>query len=137
MRTSTSHEEGCDRRWSVMTKALIGENGAVKTIQGVEVDWTQGDRGWQLSEKPGTEFTLKADLVLLAMGFVHVVHKGLVENLGLQLDERGNVLVQNYQTSQPWVFASGDTVRGASLVVHAIRSGQEAAAAVDRWLRSR
>ncbi|MCP4452753.1 MAG: FAD-dependent oxidoreductase, partial [Planctomycetes bacterium] len=78
---------------------------------------------------------LKADLVLLAMGFVHVIHQGLVENLGLQLDERGNVLVNNYQTSQPWVFAAGDTVMGASLVVRAIRSGQEAATALDQWLR--
>ena len=136
MRTSTSHEEGCDRRWSVLTKALTGENGAVKMLQGVEVEWTQGEKGWQLSEIKGSQFELKAELVLLAMGFVHVIHKGLVENLGLQLDERGNVLVNNYQTSQPWVFAAGDTVNGASLVVSAIRSGQEAATAVDRWLRS-
>jgi glutamate synthase (NADPH/NADH) small chain len=136
MRTSTSHQEGCDRRWSVLTKALVGEKGTVTSLQGVEVEWIQGEKGWQLSETPGTEFELKAELVLLAMGFVHVIHKGLVENLGLQLDERGNVLVNNYQTSQPWVFAAGDTVIGASLVVRAIRSGQEAAAAVDKWLRS-
>jgi len=136
MRTSTSHAEGCDRRWSVMTKTLVGENGTVKTLQGLEVEWKQGEKGWQLTEKAGSQFELKADLVLLAMGFVHVIHKGLLENLGLQLDERGNVLVNNYQTSQPWVFAAGDTIRGASLVVHAIRSGQEAAVAVDKWLRS-
>ena len=135
MRTSTSHQEGCDRRWSVLTKGLTGQNGTVKSLQGVEVEWTQGEKGWQLSEISGTEFELKADLVLLAMGFVHVIHKGLVENLGLQLDERGNVLVNNYQTSQPWVFAAGDTVMGASLVVRAIRSGQEAATALDQWLR--
>ena len=77
----------------------------------------------------------EAELVLVAMGFVHVTHAGLVEDLGLQLDERGNVVVDNHQTSEPWVFAAGDTVRGASLVVHAIRSGQDAAAATDRWLR--
>ncbi len=137
MRTSTSHEEGCERRWSVMTKALLGDNGAVNTLQGVELAWTQDKTGWILSEKAGSEFELKADLVLLAMGFVHVIHEGLVENLGLQLDERGNVLVNNYQTSQPWVFAAGDTVSGVSLVVRAIRSGQEAAAALNQWLGNR
>ncbi len=134
MRTSSSHEEGCERRWSVMTKQ-IGGNGSVNELACIEVDWVPGDKGWQIKELPGTEFTLKADLVLLAMGFVHVTHAGLVENLGLQLDGRGNVLVNSFQTSEPWVFAAGDTVRGASLVVHAIRSGREAAAAMDRWLR--
>ncbi len=134
MRTSSSHEEGCERRWGVMTKRVEG-NGAVHELCCVEVEWTQGDQGWQLTELAGTEFSLKADLVLLAMGFVHVVRAGLVEDLGLQLDARGNVQVDNFQTSEPWIFAAGDTVRGASLVVHAIRSGQEAAAAMDRWLR--
>ncbi len=134
MRTSSSHEEGCDRRWSVMTKEVRG-NGMVSELCCIEVQWVQGDKGWKLKELPGTEFTLKADLILLAMGFVHVMHAGLVENLGLQLDGRGNVLVNNFQTSEPWIFAAGDTVRGASLVVHAIRSGQDAAAAMDRWLR--
>lgn len=134
MRTSSSHEEGCERRWGVMTKRVEG-NGAVNELCCVEVEWIQGDKGWQLKELAGTEFSLKADLVLLAMGFVHVVQTGLVEDLGLQLDPRGNVLVNNYQTSEPWIFAAGDTVRGASLVVHAIRSGQEAAAAMDLWLR--
>jgi glutamate synthase (NADPH/NADH) small chain len=133
MRTSSSHEEGCERRWSVMTKEVRG-NGIVSELCCVEVDWVQGERGWQIREMEGSEFTLKADLVLLAMGFVHVTHAGLVENLGLQLDEKGNILVKNYQTSEPWVFAAGDSVRGASLVVHAIRSGQEAAAAMNRWL---
>jgi NAD(P)H-dependent glutamate synthase small subunit len=134
MRTSSSHEEGCERRWGVMTKRVEG-NGAVHDLCCIEVEWVQGEKGWQLKELPGTEFTLKADLVLLAMGFVHVVQSGLVESLGLQLDARGNVQVNNFQTSEPWVFAAGDTVRGASLVVNAIRSGQEAAAAMDRWLR--
>jgi len=134
MRTSSSHEEGCERRWSVMTKRVEG-NGKVSELCCIEVEWVQGEKGWQLKELPGTEFTLKADLVLLAMGFVHVVQSGLVESLGLQLDARGNVQVNNFQTSEPWVFAAGDTVRGASLVVHAIRSGQEAAAAMDSWLR--
>ena len=135
MRTSSSHEEGCDRRWSVMTREIRGSGGKVSELYCVEVDWIKGDKGWKLQEIAGSEFTLKADLILLAMGFVHVAHQGLVENLGLQLDERGNVLVNNYQTSEPWVFAAGDTVRGASLVVHAIYSGRQAAAAMDRWLR--
>jgi glutamate synthase (NADPH/NADH) small chain len=133
MRTSSSQEEGCERRWSVMTKEIKG-NGIVSELCCVEVDWVQGEKGWQIREMEGSEFTLKADLVLLAMGFVHVAHAGLVENLGLQLDEKGNILVKNYQTSEPWVFAAGDSVRGASLVVHAIRGGQEAAAAMNRWL---
>jgi NADPH-dependent glutamate synthase beta subunit-like oxidoreductase len=133
MRTSSSHEEGCERRWSVMTKQVQG-NGIVSELCCVEVDWVQGDKGWRIREMEGTEFTLKADLVLLAMGFVHVTHAGLVENLGLQLDGKGNILVNSFQTSEPWVFAAGDSVRGASLVVHAIRSGQEAAAAMNRWL---
>jgi glutamate synthase (NADPH) small chain len=135
MRTSTSHEEGCERRWSVMTKRLSGTEVRVSELHGVEVDWVKGDKGWEVKERPGTEFVLKADLVLLALGFVHVMHSGLVENLGLRLDGRGNVIVNNYQTSVPWVFAAGDTVSGASLVVRAIASGRQAAAALDRWLR--
>jgi NADPH-dependent glutamate synthase beta subunit-like oxidoreductase len=135
MRTSSSQEEGCERRFSVMTKSLSGADVHVSELHGCEVQWVESSKGWKIKELPGTEFTLKADLVLLAMGFVHVTHAGLVENLGLQLDGKGNVLVNSYQTSEPWVFAAGDTVRGASLVVHAIRSGQEAAAALDQWLR--
>lgn len=135
MRTSSSQEEGCERRWSVMTKKLSGADVHVSELHGCQVEWVQGRKGWETKELPGTDFSLKADLVLLAMGFVHVTHAGLVDNLGLQLDARGNVLVNSHQTSEPWVFAAGDTVRGASLVVHAIRSGQEAAAAMDRWLR--
>ncbi len=135
MRTSSSQEEGCERRWSVMTKNLSGADVHVSELNGCEVEWVQGRKGWQVKELPGTDFALKADLVLLAMGFVHVIHAGLVDNLGLQLDEKGNILVNSFQTSEPWVFAAGDTVRGASLVVHAIRSGQEAAAAINQWLR--
>lgn len=135
MRTSSSQEEGCERLWSVMTKRFLGTDVRVSGLQACQVEWIRGRRGWELKEVPDTEFTLQADLVLLAMGFVHVTHAGLVQNLGLQLDERGNVLVNHHQTSEPWVFAAGDTVRGASLVVHAIRSGQDAAAAMDRWLR--
>ncbi len=135
MRTSSSQEEGCERRWSVMTKAFIGADVHVSELHGCEVQWVRSGKDWKIKELAGTEFVVKADLILLAMGFVHVVHTGLVENLGLQLDNRGNIQVNNYQTSEPWVFAAGDAIRGASLVVHAIRSGREAAAAIDQWLR--
>jgi glutamate synthase (NADPH/NADH) small chain len=90
-----------------------------------------------MKERPGTEFSVKADLVLLAMGFVHVVHEGLVEQLGLALDGRGNVAVRNWMTSQEGIFAAGDTARGASMVVHAIHEGRQAAAAIDAWLKTR
>jgi glutamate synthase (NADPH/NADH) small chain len=98
------------------------------------VEWIKKADGWQMKEMPGTEFTLKADLVLLALGFVHVVHEGLIKEMGLKLDERGNLATDNYQTSVPWVFAAGDTVNGASLVVNAINSGRQAASAIDQWL---
>ena len=135
MRTSSSHEEGCERRWSVMTKGFAGDNGQVKELHGCEVQWINADGDWQLKEVPGTEFVLRTDLVLLALGFLHAAHDGLVRDLGLRLDAKGNVIVDRYQTSEPWVFAAGDTVSGASLVVRAINSGREAAAVMDRWLR--
>lgn len=135
MRTSTSHEEGCDRRWSVMTKRLEGIDGKVAKLCGVDIDWKEENGNWKLIEKVGTEFEIKADLVLLAMGFVHVVHRGAVSDLGVELDGRGNVLVESYATSKKGVFAAGDTVKGASLVVHAINQGREMADEVDCWLK--
>ena len=134
MRTSSSQEEGCQRRWSALTKVLHGKNGQVHELAGVEVNWTTGARGPKMQELPGTEFTLPADLVLIAMGFLHVVHPGLVEDFGLELDRRGNVVVEHWMTNQEGVFAGGDTVRGASLVVHAINMGRLMAAAADKWL---
>jgi NAD(P)H-dependent glutamate synthase small subunit len=134
MRTSSSHEEGCHRRWSVMTKSFLGVETKVAALQGCEVEWAKTAASWKLKEIAGTEFTLKADLVLLAMGFVHVLHEGLVNDLDLGLDDNGNVVVNKYQTSRPWVFAAGDTITGASLVVRAIDSGRQAAAAIDKWL---
>lgn len=134
MRTSSSHEEGCHRRWSVMTKRFLGAETKVTALQGCEVEWAKTATDWKLTEIDGTEFTLKADLVLLAMGFVHVVHGGLVNDLELKLDDSGNVVVNNHQTSQPWVFAAGDTITGASLVVRAINGGRQAATAIDKWL---
>jgi glutamate synthase (NADPH/NADH) small chain len=138
MRTSSSHEEGCERRWSVLTKDLApGPNLSVAELHACEIDWVRGDKGWEMKERPGTDFTVPADLVLLAMGFLHVVHDGLVNQLGLQLDGRGNVQVRDFMTSEVGIFAAGDTTRGASLVVHAIYEGRQAAAAIDKWLKSR
>jgi glutamate synthase (NADPH/NADH) small chain len=129
LRTSSSHMEGAERDFSVMTKSFSGENGAVKTLHCVKLDA-------QMKEIPGSEFELKADLVLLAMGFVHPVHDGLLKSLDVKLDGRGNVEanVMNYKTSVPKVFSAGDMRRGQSLVVWAIREGRQAAHAVDEYL---
>jgi glutamate synthase (NADPH/NADH) small chain len=137
MRTSSSHEEGCDRRWSVTTKEFTGGTGIIADkLHGCQVEWVQKKNDWQIKELPGTDFVLDVDLVILATGFVHVVHEGLVKDLGLKLDGRGNVAVNNYQTSNQQVFAAGDTVRGPSLVVHAIDTGRQAAAAIYQWLQN-
>mgnify|MGYP006286256333 CR=1 FL=1 len=129
LRTSSSHQEGAERDFSVMTKSFSGGNGEVKTLHCVKLDA-------QMKEIPGSEFDLKADLVLLAMGFVHPVHEGLLKTLDVKLDSRGNVdaNVMNYKTSLPKVFAAGDMRRGQSLVVWAIREGRQAARAVDEYL---
>ena len=135
LRTSSSHEEGCNRRWNVLTKSLTTEGSRVTGLNGVEVQWERTAAGGMImKELPGSEFSMKADLILLAMGFVHVVHGGLIEAFGLAMDKRGNVVVENYMTSQPGIFAAGDTTLGASLVVRAITAGREAAAAIDLWL---
>jgi NADPH-dependent glutamate synthase beta subunit-like oxidoreductase len=103
-------------------------------LHGCEVEWVKQPDGWKIKELKGTEFVQEVGLVLLALGFLHVAHEGLVQDLGLQLDAKGNVIADDYQTSEPWVFAAGDTISGASLVVRAIDSGRLAAAAMDRWL---
>jgi len=137
MRTSSSHEEGCRRQWSVITKKFSGVETRVNQLQCCQVEWVKKNGTWQLKELPGTEFTLDADIVLLAMGFLHVTHSGLVEELGLKLDQTGNLAVENCQTSEPWVFAAGDSVSGASWVVRAIDSGRQAADAIEQWLREK
>ncbi len=134
LRTSTSHEEGCERRWSSLTKRLSGADVRANELHGVEVEWTSGPRGSEMKEIPGSEFRMRADLVLLAMGFTHVVHSGLIESLELKLDQRGNVVVNEYMTSEEGVFAAGDTMLGASLVVRAIDAGREAAQRIDTYL---
>lgn len=129
MRTSTSQAEGAERDWSVMTSEFKGSAGKVTAINCVKVDE-------KLQAIEGSDFELKADLVLLAMGFVNPVHEGMINGLGLELDGRGNVLanVQDYKTSKDGVFAAGDMRRGQSLVVWAIREGRQAAKAVDEYL---
>jgi len=134
LRTSSSQEEGCHRRWSVLTKKLRGRGELATELHGCEVEWIAGPLAWEMKEIPGTDFCMKVDLVLLAMGFVHPVHTGLIEQLGLNLDERGNLVVNNYMTSEKGVFAAGDATLGASLVVRAIYAGRGAAATIDQWL---
>jgi glutamate synthase (NADPH/NADH) small chain len=136
LRISSSHEEGCLRSWSMLTQELSGAGGRVEELRACQIDWVRGERDWEMKPRAGTELTLKADLVLLAMGFLHVVHEGLIEQLEVDLDRRGNVVVRNWMASQEGVFAAGDTVRGASLVVHAINEGRLAAAAIDEWLKT-
>ncbi len=135
MRTSSSHEEGCERIWSVLTKSFSGSATSVRQLNACRVQWVEDGGNWKIKELAGTEFILEADLVILALGFTHLLHKPLVNDLYLQLDDKGNVLVNNYQTSRSWVFAAGDAVNGASLVVSAIDSGRKAAYAVNEWLR--
>jgi glutamate synthase (NADPH/NADH) small chain len=140
LRTSSSQEEGCARDWAVATRKLAGEDGRVTTLHAVRLEWKQDANGqWRSSEIPGSEFTIKADLVLLAMGYVHPVHEGMLKELGVALDARGNVQATelDYQTSIPKVFAAGDMRRGQSLVVWAIREGRQAARAVDEFLMGR
>jgi len=136
MRTSSSHEEGCNRQWAVCTKKFSGVETRVIQLHCCRVEWFQKNGTWRFKELRGTDFTLDVDMVLLAMGFLHVSHNGLVKELGLQLDQLGNLAVENCQTSEPWVFAAGDAVNGASLVVQAIDNGRRAAASIDNWLKS-
>lgn len=131
LRTSTSHEEGGERRFSVTTQRAEGENGRVQRLVCTEVRL----EGGKLQPVPGTEFTLKADLVLLAMGFIHPEKPGVVEQLGVTINERGNIKVdERFQTSVPGVFAAGDGQRGQSLVVWAISDGRKAAREIDVYL---
>jgi glutamate synthase (NADPH) small chain len=132
LRTSSSHEEGCERDWAVQTKALKGENGKLKALVASRVEWKDG----KLIEIPGSEFEIKADLVLLAMGYVHPVHRGMLDDLALKYDARGNVSADtdSYRTSMSKVFAAGDTRRGQSLVVWAIREGRQCARSIDEFL---
>ncbi|CAA6603065.1 Glutamate synthase (NADPH) small chain [Rhodospirillaceae bacterium LM-1] len=129
LRTSSSHEEGCERMWSVATQSFFGKNGKLAGLNAVKVDK-------KMQPIAGTEFVIEADLAFLAMGFVSPVKQGLLESLGVSLDRRGNVAAdyEGFATSVPKVFAAGDIRRGQSLVVWAIREGRRAAAAIDAFL---
>lgn len=132
LRTSSSHEEGVDRDWAILTKRVAGKDGQVTGLECVRVEWVDGT----MLEVPGSDFTLKADLIFLAMGFTGPRKAGLLDQAGVDLDARGNVAanVIDYRTSDSQVFACGDMRRGQSLVVWAIREGRQAARAVDEAL---
>jgi glutamate synthase (NADPH/NADH) small chain len=136
MRTSSSQEEGCERDFAVLTKRARGANGKIAALECVRVDWAQQDGRWVMQEMPDSAFELKADLVLLAMGFLGPRRPGMVEQSGVALDPRGNVqaTVVDYKTSVPKVFSAGDMRRGQSLVVWAIREGRQCARAIDEFL---
>ncbi|MCC6197508.1 MAG: glutamate synthase subunit beta [Burkholderiales bacterium] len=137
LRTSTSHEEGVSRDWAVATKRFEGRDGKVERLVAARVEWRrEGNAPPKMVEIPGSEFTIPADLVLLAMGFLGPVHAGLLEQFGVERDARSNVKAdtETYRTSAPKVFAAGDMRRGQSLVVWAIREGRQAARAVDEFL---
>ena len=131
MRTSSSHEEGAQRDWAIVTRELIGRNGKVEKLRAVRVEWKDG----KMHDIPGSEFELKADLVLLAMGFVSPEQK-VLDAFGVEKDARGNIKAdtESYRTSQDKVFTAGDMRRGQSLVVWAIREGRQCARAVDEFL---
>ncbi len=138
LRTSSSHQEGVERDFAVMTKSFTaGPDGRVSALNGVRLEWQPNDKGgMEMVEVPGSEFTLKADLVLLAMGFVHPIHDGMIEAMGVDLDPRGNIQADTdkYATSLPKVYAAGDMRRGQSLVVWAIREGRQCAKSIDEFL---
>ena len=136
LRSSSSHEEGVVRDWSINTKRFSGEHGVVKKLHAVRLEWKKGDNGrMSMIEIPGSDFEMEADLVLLALGFLGPDRQGLISELGVKLDERGNLAVDgDYMSSIPGVFACGDARRGQSLVVWAIWEGREAARGIDKYL---
>ncbi len=137
LRTSSSHQEGCERFWSLETKRILGKNGKLTHIELNELEWIKNGTRWEkkiISEKP---LKFEADLVLLAMGFTQPVHEGIADELKLEYDARGNIKVnEKHQTSNPKVFSAGDAASGASLVVRAIASGQNAAKGIHEFLNA-
>ncbi|HWB91350.1 MAG TPA: glutamate synthase subunit beta [Puia sp.] len=139
LKTSSSHEEGADRHWAIATREFVGDDkGNLKALKTVKLEWkmTEDGRAAQFTEVPGSEQELPCELALLAMGFVHPQHHGLLKELDIELDDRGNVKAseRNYQTSIPKIFTAGDMRRGQSLVVWAISEGRECARKVDEYL---
>jgi glutamate synthase (NADPH/NADH) small chain len=139
LKTSSSHEEGCERHWAIATKEFIADDkGQLKALKIVDLEWKLNEEGRaaQFVEIAGSERTIPCELALLAMGFLHPQHEGMLKELGVELDERGNVKAgeKQFQTSIPKVFACGDMRRGQSLVVWAISEGRECARKVDEFL---
>jgi glutamate synthase (NADPH/NADH) small chain len=140
LRTSSSHLEGCERRWSLATKKILSENGNVTGAEVVKVEWTKDESGkFVMNEVPGTNEVIKAELILLSMGFVHPEHEGLLNSLKVEYDNRGNVKTNalNDETTVNKVFACGDAKSGASLVVRAIDSGRRTAENVNAYLSAK
>ncbi len=137
LKNSTSHEEGCERRWSLTTKKIFGENGVVNKVEVAEVEWfIEEGSGRYLMKETGKTEIIEADLILLAMGFVNPEHEGLLDSLGVAYDNRGNVGIdKDCATTVSGVFAAGDAASGASLVVRAMASGRQAANAIDNYLK--
>jgi glutamate synthase (NADPH/NADH) small chain len=137
LKTTTSHEEGCKRDWSVLTKRFIGKNGKLESIDCVKVEFIYDPKTNRdvMKEIPGSGFSIPVDIALLAVGFVHPEHSGLVGDLKLKLDARGNVATgDDYMTSADGIFAAGDARRGQSLVVWALAEGRKAAYHIDKYL---
>jgi len=141
LRTSSSHKEGCERMWNIQTRNFEGKDGKLTKVNLVKVEWeidVATGKPLKFKEIPGSEFSLDVDLVFLAMGFVGPVKNGLLQELGLEEDKRGNVKVgADFMTSTPGIFAAGDIATGASLVVRAISAGRKMAESVDKWLKSK
>lgn len=140
LKTTSSHEEGSDRDWAVLTKKFVGENGKIKKLECVKVEFEKGPDGTcpVMKEIPSSNFEIEADLVLLAVGFVHPEHEGLISDLGFECDERGNVKTDDsFMTSNRKVFAAGDARRGQSLIVWAISEGRKTAHHIDKFLTGR
>ncbi len=139
LKTTTSHEEGCERRWGLSTRKFLGEQQKVTGLEVIGVEWEKDSNGkFEMKEIPGTLEIIKADMVLLSLGFLHPVHDGLINRLDIELDSRQNVKVdRNFLTTHPKIFAAGDAKDGASLVVKAICSGRQAAEAIDHFLSNK
>ncbi|MCL4116861.1 UNVERIFIED_CONTAM: hypothetical protein GTU68_041354 [Idotea baltica] len=137
LRTSSSHDEGADRQWTLLTKSFHGDkDGNVKSLKIVEIVWEKDEQTGRMGfqELPGTEKEIPCDLGLLAIGYLHPQHAGMLDELGVEYDERGNIKATNYQSSVEKIFTAGDMRRGQSLVVWAITEGREAARAIDTYL---
>jgi glutamate synthase (NADPH/NADH) small chain len=136
LKTSTSHEEGCERYWSLSTVKFHGKDKHVTGVEVEDVKWSSVNGKYTMETIPGTRRIINADLILLAMGFVHPSLEGIITELGLELDQRKNIKIDQFHlTSRQRVFAAGDSVNGASLVVNAIASGRKVAKEIDKFLR--